>query len=204
MTIVDDFDAQAVANIMWSLTFLEYLPSPLWVALMKPFGDALLGIRGSTNPENLRQIFQVKLLLECDGKWGPQFTAPHDMLTIAEQAWKEQATNIVISKLHNDVSSCLHSMQIAHQNEYLTDDQLFSIDVAMQGRVPPIALEVDGPFHFTANTHLPLGSTICRKKLLEARGWRVISVPYFKWAALESGEPQQRYLAGLLNAPPAP
>lgn len=73
------------------------------------------------------------------------------------QAWKEQATNIVISKLHNDVSSCLHSMQIAHQNEYLTDDQLFSIDVAMQGRVPPIALEVDGPFHFTANTHLPLG-----------------------------------------------
>jgi len=73
------------------------------------------------------------------------------------QAWKEQATNIVISKLHNDVSTCLHSMQIGHQNEYLTEDKLFSIDVAILGGVPSIALEVDGPFHFTANTHVPLG-----------------------------------------------
>jgi hypothetical protein len=47
MTIVADFDAQAVANIMWSLTFLGYLPSHLWSALMKPFGDALLGIKGN-------------------------------------------------------------------------------------------------------------------------------------------------------------
>ena len=44
-----------------------------------------VSITGSTNPENLRQIFQVKLLLECDGKWGPQFIAPHNMLTTAEQ-----------------------------------------------------------------------------------------------------------------------
>ena len=46
MTIVDDFDAQAVANMMWSLAFLQYLPCHLWTALMKPFGDALLGIKG--------------------------------------------------------------------------------------------------------------------------------------------------------------
>jgi hypothetical protein len=81
-------------------------------------------------------------------------------IEVALQAWKEQATNIVISKLHNDVSSCLHSMQIAHQNEYLTEDKLFSIDVAILGGVPPIALEVDGPFHFTANTLVPLGEPL--------------------------------------------
>jgi len=70
----------------------------------------------------------------------------------------------------------------------------------------PVCLGMGHARFLAADNGVPsvTGSTICRKKLLEARGWRVISVPYFKWAALESGEPQQRYLAGLLNAPPAP
>ena len=71
------------------------------------------------------------------------------------QAWKEQVLNIVVSKLHNDVSGTLQAMGIPHQNEFLTEDQLFSIDIAITDQ--KLALEVDGPFHFTANTHATLG-----------------------------------------------
>lgn len=43
------------------------------------------------------------------------------------------------------------------------------------------AIEVDGPHHFTVNTHDPLGETLARRKQLEARGWTVISIPFFDW-----------------------
>ena len=42
---------------------------------------------GSANPENLRQIFQVKLLLECDQKWGDEYVIPASLLEKAEQVY---------------------------------------------------------------------------------------------------------------------
>ena len=36
-----------------------------------------------------------------------------------------------------------------------------------------IALEVDGPHHFTVNTLQPLGETQARRKLLQVRDWTV-------------------------------
>ena len=47
-----------------------------------------------------------------------------------------------------------------------------------------IALEVDGPHHFTANKRTLGGGTAARHRLLNAAGWAVVSVPYFLWAAL--------------------
>jgi hypothetical protein len=47
-----------------------------------------------------------------------------------------------------------------------------------------IAIEVDGPHHFTANTLAVTGEMLARQKLLKARGWAVISVPFFRWSGL--------------------
>lgn len=47
-----------------------------------------------------------------------------------------------------------------------------------------IALEVDGPSHFAANTLAPGGAMLARHRLLAARGWVVISVPYYIWNRL--------------------
>ncbi|GLI71259.1 hypothetical protein VaNZ11_016365 [Volvox africanus] len=44
-----------------------------------------------------------------------------------------------------------------------------------------IAVEVDGPSHFTANTRQPLSPTLYRRRCLEDRGWVVVSVPYWRW-----------------------
>ena len=46
MSIVDDFDAQAVANAVWALGLLDHLPAYFWSALMKPFEAALKGLKG--------------------------------------------------------------------------------------------------------------------------------------------------------------
>ncbi|KAG1678850.1 hypothetical protein FOA52_003518 [Chlamydomonas sp. UWO 241] len=66
---------------------------------------------------------------------------------------------------------------------HLTDDGLFHIDIALQ---PPsgqkLAVVVDGPGHFFSNAPTcPDGATRLRNRLLEARGWRVVSVPVTEW-----------------------
>jgi hypothetical protein len=41
---------------------------------------------------------------------------------------------------------------------------------------------VDGPTHFLGNAPtVPNGATRLRTRLLEARGWRVVSVPVTEW-----------------------
>jgi len=54
---------------------------------------------------------------------------------------------------------------------------------------------VDGPHHFTANTQAPLGETAGRRRLLAARGWTVVSIPYFLWDASPSQLAKHAYLA---------
>jgi hypothetical protein len=61
-----------------------------------------------------------------------------------------------------DVAARLRQLRVPHEFEYLTEDGLFSIDLALQGPRGPLAIEVDGPYHFTINTQQPTGSTIIR------------------------------------------
>ena len=56
-----------------------------------------------------------------------------------------------------------------------------------------IAFEVDGPHHFTANTLAVTGEMLARQKLLRARGWHVVSVPFFRWAG-RSDEARAQWL----------
>lgn len=49
MSIVDDFDAQAVANAVWALALMDHLPACFWSALMKPFEAACKGLKGKRN-----------------------------------------------------------------------------------------------------------------------------------------------------------
>ena len=54
--------------------------------------------------------------------------------------------------------------------------------------------QVDGPTHFASNTRRPLGPTLLKRRLLAARGWEVVSVPYFHWAELNTEFERQLYI----------
>jgi very-short-patch-repair endonuclease len=67
--------------------------------------------------------------------------------------------------------------------ECLTEDGYFSIDIALPDQ--RIALEFDGPSHFMSDgTNKKTMKTKLRDLLLQQRGWRVVSVPYFEWIKL--------------------
>ena len=45
----------------------------------------------------------------------------------------------------------------------------------------------------------PAGKTRLRRRLLEARGLRVVSVPYFEWSPLATDDAKDAYLGGRLG-----
>ena len=78
------------------------------------------------------------------------------------RVWRTTAAQTLNSRFHMDVSEKLHFMGIAHEDEFLTEDGCFSIDIVVTGPKGPVAIEVDGPYHYTVNTLNPLGSTLIR------------------------------------------
>jgi very-short-patch-repair endonuclease len=57
-----------------------------------------------------------------------------------------------------------------------------------------IALEFDGPSHFTRTTLEPLGHTCLRDRLLSAMGWHVVSIPFFEWDRLHQTDQRDAYV----------
>ena len=91
--------------------------------------------------------------------------------------------------------------------ERLTDDGLFSMDIGVElASGEKLAIEVDGPSHFLQHSSPAQldGATRLRNRLLQARGWRVVSVPVVQgWAevAHQGSTVQQAYLQQLLGQP---
>jgi len=51
-----------------------------------------------------------------------------------------------------------------------------------------VALEVDGPSHYTRNTQSPVGRSTYRNRLLASRGWRVVVLPFYRWNEMKTAE----------------
>jgi hypothetical protein len=66
------------------------------------------------------------------------------------------------------------------------------------GQGAQVMIEADGPARFSNNSHRPLGRTVARRAMLEARGHAVRSIPFYEWAALGSVDQQKTYLWRLL------
>lgn len=96
----------------------------------------------------------------------------------------------------------LDAMGVPHENEYPWASSVRRIDIAILSRPSGarlerrIALEVDGPAHFTVNTLQPTGPTLVRNWLLEREGWRVVSLPAHRWDAAAAGKDAGEAAAG--------
>ena len=91
-----------------------------------------------------------------------------------------------------DASKILREMGIAHENEKLVGHG-YVVDIfippsalpASSWHRPPgfigTVLEFDGPSHFESYLNAPLGPTVMKRRHLEALGYAVTSVPYWKY-----------------------
>jgi hypothetical protein len=86
------------------------------------------------------------------------------------------------------------------QLEQRSKDRAFSIDItATTAAGVELAIEVDGPTHFIHPGNTLEGGTLFRNRALAARGYVVVSIPYWEWNALRGAEKKQQYLLDKLQ-----
>ena len=93
-----------------------------------------------------------------------------------------------------NLSEILSSMEVTQRRKYINlasdwHDPAHCAHVARR-----VAVEADGPEHFAANCNHPLGRTVLKHRQLKAMGWDVISIPYYEWAGLKTGDCHTQYL----------
>ncbi|KAA6419711.1 MAG: hypothetical protein FRX49_10435 [Trebouxia sp. A1-2] len=193
---------QACANMLWALGVLGSANNATVMRIVQFMSQKDCEDLLSTQ---YHQLFQALLLARIEAQMAgnkqlaSSLLIPAALQDEAVRHWKVMMRSSRVSMFHQDVSDVIAAMQIEHQMEYLAEDGIFSVDVAVIRDDQKVAIEVDGPYHYTHNTHQPLGHTLLRRRLLTALGWTVVSVPYFDWGRLYSGPHKAIYLARLLT-----
>ena len=185
------FNAQNVANTLWAFAVLHTEPPSILASRASVLGLAF-------GDKELEQISYAYLVGHALG-WSVQL--PNELVQRALSVQRRIAQEPNVSRLQQRVYEALQVMGQQPKLEALTEDGLFSIDIALpeseQDHRPKTAVEVDGPQHFTS-TGGKTGSTQLRDFFREQRGWRVVSLPYFAIDAACKDEKLKEYLAEAL------
>mmetsp|Transcript_13062 Transcript_13062/g.16752 ORF Transcript_13062/g.16752 Transcript_13062/m.16752 type:complete len:270 (+) Transcript_13062:86-895(+) len=104
------------------------------------------------------------------------------------------------SNFHRNVFSILRGLGYACENEFLTSLG-YSIDIRLgREHESKVAVEVDGPSHFSTNTQEFLGPAIMKHRHLRQDGWKVISVPSHEWQELSGALNRRKYLEAKIRS----
>ena len=192
LRLAGEFNAQEVANTIWAYAVLRFEPQAHLLRCASALSNSFSG-------QELVQISYVYLVGQALG-WSFKHPLPVELVERALAAHRRCVKETHLSKLQTRVYEALQDMGAAPQSEHLTEDGLFSIDVALLARdgLCKVAVEVDGPTHFSSSG-AKMGSTLLRDLLLEHRGWTVVSMPYWSINAAHSDADLKTLLAGELQ-----
>ena len=167
----------------------------------------------TANGEEFRQLHQVHLwLLDCQlptPAQGLLGVLTQQQLEQCRVSWEEQLTTTArqqSSRLQQSVYAAVLQLppdtwQQQPQSEQPTADKACLIDIAAvtASRVK-VAIEVEGPHHYVQPDYTLSGPTLYRNRALAARGYAVISIPYWDWERLGNPQQQQEYLLEKLSS----
>ena len=149
---------------------------------------------GDIRPEGYRTLFQCTLAL---GLNSPELQLSQELLAEARRNWLVSVEHVLESKLQREVLKTIRELYPC-QEEGKTPDGLFSVDVMVCMGEQQVAVEVDGPSHFSSTEpRQPLGATSFRRKMLERRCSSVVSIPFFEWDCKDEDE-RRAYIKGKL------
>jgi hypothetical protein len=187
---------QDVANVLWAMAAIGWRADANMAIVIQRLSAS---ITLNCKQLHLSQLLQAHLASQYLGLG--LVTLSPSILQLALKATREaRQTNVTISNVQLDFRDTLNRLGIPHELEHTTADGLFSIDIAIADR--RIAIEVDGPSHFTTNTLEPMGHTLLRDRLLSAMGWHVVSIPFFDWNDLRNDHDKDAYVDRRLHRVP--
>ena len=214
---------QGVCNCAWALTIAAAASSQAGFSLtawqsLQPRLLEVLGSRRGLPAETALQLHQVQLAANLTGQQHI-LQLPADITKPTQAAISRNRAEIGgmrHSKFQADVYRTAKGLTSTARGtpaggsilraEFIDPLHPGPIDVAILWKSRAVAVQADGPCHYTSNLpHMALGSKVLRDWLLRELGWTVAVVPHWEWEAQNANsrvqEERQRrqYLQRLLD-----